>query len=91
MDHSALVRPPPVLRNAIYELIVIQPAPIELLRWYAKRGWNAQAISNSGRHSLALTQTCKQIHAKYGKIIYSCHVFEIDVALSSRRKSARLS
>lgn len=80
MDHSPLARLPPELRNKIYEIALTQEKPVARFHPYISRA------RDHCTHRLALTRTCKQIHAESSQLFYSCNTFKL-IAQSSDGKA----
>ncbi|KAK5683920.1 hypothetical protein LTS10_003783 [Elasticomyces elasticus] len=76
MDASPLQRLPAELRVEIYELVLVQKAPIFVAN-KKERGRQIQYRSRLSRHALAITVTCKAIHRESAQLVFSCNSFSI--------------
>lgn len=83
MEHSPLNRLPSELRNYIYELALVQPDGVWIGCWGGHRpcrpGEKLKAKATAAR-GLALTRTCKQIHAEATEVCYNGNDFTIAMA-----------
>ncbi|KAK4900094.1 hypothetical protein LTR27_002857 [Elasticomyces elasticus] len=76
MDASPLQRLPAELRVEIYELVLVQKAPIFVAN-KKERGREIQYRSRLSQHALAITITCKAIHRESAQLVFSCNSFSI--------------
>ena len=74
MDNSLLAGLPPELRGLIYEFVLIEQSTIEINFRKACR-----EIKGLARKPLALTSTCKQIHAESLPVFYGKNHFKLIV------------
>ncbi|KAK5746004.1 hypothetical protein LTR17_001134 [Elasticomyces elasticus] len=76
MDASPLQRLPAELRVEIYELVLVQEAPIFVAN-KKERGRPIQYRSRLSQDTLAITMTCKAMHRESAQLVFSCNVFSI--------------
>ncbi|KAK3644787.1 hypothetical protein LTR56_009452 [Elasticomyces elasticus] len=76
MDASPLQRLPAELRVEIYELVLVQKAPIFVAN-KKERGRHIQYRSRLPQHALAITITCKAMHREVAQMVFSCNKFSI--------------
>ncbi|KAK5746003.1 hypothetical protein LTR17_001133 [Elasticomyces elasticus] len=90
MDNSPLARLPRELRDVIYEMVSRQEKPIS---------FNYQSRSGGGSrylhahldhcHALAITTTCKAVHAETSQLVFSCNVFQMRSTAYKERSQIR--
>lgn len=77
MAYSLFARLPPELRNAVYEVVLIQPKPIALLIRNINGVRGAQQRDKTGTSSIGLLFTCRLIHTESLPVFYGSNTFEL--------------
>ena len=75
MESSPLARLPAELRNDVYELVLIGPAPLTFWTTYRRGKRCVMKIAPESKHLLALTEVCKEVRAETKLLFFAANTF----------------
>ncbi|KAK5713800.1 hypothetical protein LTR17_017484 [Elasticomyces elasticus] len=86
MDNSPLARLPRELRDVIYEMVLRQEKPISF-NYQSRSGEKSRYLHAhlDDCHALAITKTCKAVHAETSQLVFSCNILQMKSTAYEKR------
>lgn len=87
MDASPFRRLPPEIRLEVYELVLEQSKPIDVLFNDRRR----MKLKGDHAHVLALAQTCREIRIESLELFYSHNTFQVNISTLGKTKQCKVA